>query len=308
MNPDIDALAGEISERTLRYLHAVASQGGVRHAAEALGVNASVVSRQIAALERQLHMPLIERRGRQVAVTEIGELLVEFYRDRQRRQRDLAAQLEAFRLLKRGRIRIGAGEGFVDGLLSVALSRFGAIYPDVAIDLRTASTPEVLRMVREDAVDLGVCVNSANDPGISGRRFNAGPLCAVMHRDHPLAAQRQVGFARLATERLIFMTERFGVQQYVQSILDAERLLVTPAYRCDMFATAQALAVAGLGIAFMSARAAQSRIDQRQLVAVPLDHPFAAEFSGQLVTRVGRRLSPAGDHLWKILAQTLDAS
>ena len=303
-NP-LEALENDVSERAMRYLHAVASQGGVRNAADWLGINASVVSRQIAALERALHAPVIERQGRNVVLTEIGDLLVEFYRDRQRRQRDLAVQLEAFRSLKRGRLRIGFGEGFLEGLLTVALARFSATYPDITIELLAASTPDVITMVRDDVVDLGVCVRSTHDPAINGRLFNVGPLCAILHPSHSMAHRPRLPIEALADERLIFMSDRFGVQRYLQSILDAQLLSVIPAYRCDMFATAQALVVAGLGIAFMSARAAQARIDKHEVVAVPLDHAYAYDFSGELVTRAGRRLSPAGQHLWKVLASVL---
>ncbi|WP_347558347.1 LysR family transcriptional regulator [Robbsia sp. KACC 23696] len=300
------ALENEVSERAMRYLHAVASQGGVRNAADWLGINASVVSRQIAALERELHAAVIERQGRNVVLTEIGDVLVEFYRDRQRRQQDLAVQLEAFRSLKRGRLRIGFGEGFLEGLLTVALRDFSATYPDITIELLAASTPDVIKMVRDDVVDLGVCVRSAHDPAINGRLFTVGPLCAILHPTHRLARQPRIAVDALANERLIFMSDRFGVQRYLQSILDEQRLSVIPAYRCDMFATAQSLVVAGLGIAFMSARAAQARIDKHEVVAVPLDHAYARDFSGELVTRAGRRLSPAGQHLWKVLASVLE--
>ncbi len=101
------------------------------------------------------------------------------------------------------------------------------------------------------------------------------------------------------------MTEAHGVQKFVHSVLDTARLNVTPAYRVDLFNTAQTLAAAGLGVAFMSAITARRGIELGELVAVPIDHPIATGFSSQMMTRVGRRLSPAADHLWKQLAQSL---
>jgi DNA-binding transcriptional LysR family regulator len=100
------------------------------------------------------------------------------------------------------------------------------------------------------------------------------------------------------------MTEGVGVQHFVQSLRDDVRLTVMPAYRVDLFNTAQTLAAAGLGVAFMSSITARRGIDLGELVAVPLDHPIAAGFASQMLTRVGRRLSPAADHLWKQLAQS----
>jgi DNA-binding transcriptional LysR family regulator len=294
----------DIGERSLRYLAEIAATGGVRMAAETLGVNPSVISRQVAALERRLRFPLIERRGRNVVVTEIGQVLIDHYRDGQRRQRDLAARLEEYRHLRRGRVAIGVGEGFIGNLIARALQRFSMTYPDILVEIRSGPTPVVLSLVRDDAVDIGLCARSADDPAMRIHPFAARPLCAVVAPPHRFASMPSVPPAELAHERLIFMTEAFGVQHFVQSMLDDARLSVIPAYRVDLFNTAQTLAAAGLGVAFMSSITARRGIDLGELVAVPIDHPIAAGFASQMMTRVGRRLSPAADHLWKQLAQS----
>lgn len=294
----------EIGERPLRYLAEIAAAGGVRMAAEALGINASVISRQVAALERRLRFPLIERRGRNVALTEIGQVLVDHYRDGQRRQRDLAARLEEYRHLRRGRVALGVGEGFIGNLIARALQRFSMTYPDILVEIRSGPTPVVLSLVRDDVVDIGLCTRTADDPAMRIHPFASRPLCALVAPSHRFAKMPKVAPAELAGERLIFMTESFGVQHFVQSLFDDARLNVMPAYRVDLFNTAQTLAAAGLGVAFMSSITARRGIDLGELVAVPIDHPIAAGFSSQMVTRVGRRLSPAADHLRKQLAQS----
>ncbi|MCP3725010.1 LysR family transcriptional regulator [Paraburkholderia sp. CNPSo 3272] len=294
----------DIGERPLRYLAEIAAAGGVRMAAEALGINASVISRQVAALERRLRFPLIERRGRSVAVTEIGQVLVDHYRDGQRRQRDLAARLEEYRHLRRGRVALGVGEGFIGNLIARALQRFSMTYPDILVEIRSGPTPVVLSLVRDDVVDIGLCTRTSDDPAMRIHPFASRPLCALVAPSHRFAKLQKVAPAELASERLIFMTESFGVQHFVQSLFDDARLNVMPAYRVDLFNTAQTLAAAGLGVAFMSSITARRGIDLGELVAVPIDHPIAAGFSSQMVTRVGRRLSPAADHLRKQLAQS----
>jgi LysR family transcriptional regulator, low CO2-responsive transcriptional regulator len=294
----------EIGERPLRYLAEIAAAGGVRMAAEALGINASVISRQVAELERRLRFPLIERRGRNVVVTEIGQVLVEHYRDGQRRQRDLAARLEEYRHLKRGRVALGVGEGFIGNLIARALQRFSMTYPDILVEIRSGPTPTVLSLVRDDVVDFGLCTRTADDPAMRIHSFAARPLCALVAPSHRFARMPKVAPAELVHERLIFMTEAFGVQHFVQSLFDDARLNAIPAYRVDLFNTAQTLAAAGLGVAFMSSITARRGIDLGELVAVPIDHPIATGFSSQMVTRVGRRLSPAADHLRKQLAQS----
>lgn len=160
-------LIDDIGERSLRYLAEIFATGGVRMAAETLGVNPSVISRQVAALERWRRFLLIERRGRHIVVTEIGQVLIDHYRDGQRRQRDLAARLEEYQHLRRKRVALGVGEGFIGNLIARALQRFSMMYPDILVEIRSGPTPVVASLVRDDAVDIGLCARSADDPAMA---------------------------------------------------------------------------------------------------------------------------------------------
>ena len=86
MSSDTETLQDTVlSTRSLRYLHEIEVHGGVRAAADALSINGSVISRQVAQLERVHGVALLERRGRRVSLTEIGMSLVEHFRDSARR-------------------------------------------------------------------------------------------------------------------------------------------------------------------------------------------------------------------------------
>ncbi|WP_255580838.1 LysR family transcriptional regulator [Caballeronia sp. dw_276] len=294
-----------LSARSLRYLHEVEAHGGVRAAADALGINPSVISRQVGQLEREYEVVLLERSGRRAVLTEIGMSLVEHFRESTRRDADMLAQLEDFKSLRRGRLGIGVGEGFIENLLATVLERFSLQFPDIVVEFRSGATSEIISMVRNDDVDLGLCAGGGSDPAIRARIFRAAPFCALVSPRHALAGERRIRFEQLREERLIFMPERFGVQQYLEAIIRAERLTVTPSYRCDLFSAAQAIAAAGLGVAFMSTDAARQYLDAGRLVALEIEHPIAREFSSQVIRRVGRRLSPAAEFLWRQLVEAM---
>src|ERR1700712_1310742 len=294
-----------LSARSLRYLHEVESHGGVRAAADALGINPSVISRQVGQLERDYGVILLERSGRRAVLTEIGISLVEHFRESTRRDADMLAQLEDFKSLRRGRLGIGVGEGFIENLLATVLEQFSLQFPDIVVEFRSGATSEIISMVRNDDVDLGLCAGGGSDPAIRARTFRAAPFCALVSPRHALAGERRIRFEQLHDQRLIFMPERFGAQQYLDAIIRAERLTVTPSYRCDLFSAAQAIAAAGLGVAFMSTDAARQYLDAGRLVALEIEHPIAREFSSQAIRRVGRRLSPAAEFLWRQLVEAM---
>src|ERR1700753_2274158 len=58
----------------LRIFHAVASAGSFTHAGQSLGLSQSAVSRQISALEEEIHTPLFQRHARGLTLTDEGEL------------------------------------------------------------------------------------------------------------------------------------------------------------------------------------------------------------------------------------------
>lgn len=62
--------------RRLRVLHAVSRHGSITAAATALGYSGPAVSQQLAALEREVGLPLTERRGRGIALTAAAHVLV----------------------------------------------------------------------------------------------------------------------------------------------------------------------------------------------------------------------------------------
>src|SRR6201995_907037 len=71
-----DKLCFMLDMRRLRVLHAVSAYGSVTAAASALGYSAPAVSQQLAALEREVGLPLTERAGRGITLTPAATLLV----------------------------------------------------------------------------------------------------------------------------------------------------------------------------------------------------------------------------------------
>jgi len=116
-------MSNAIDENRLRYLFEAARYGAVRAAADALGVNPSVVSRQIALLEQELDAALLDRHSRGVRPTEAGELLIEHYPRHTVDRDDTLARLRELQGLHRGHIDLVLGEGFVADLISTTRDR-----------------------------------------------------------------------------------------------------------------------------------------------------------------------------------------
>src|SRR3954452_11803814 len=92
--------------KRLKVLREVAARGSFSAAAEALHFTQSAVSQQIAALEREAGMPLVDRNARGVRLTHAGEALVRHTDVILARLADAEAELEAIAGLRGGRGRV----------------------------------------------------------------------------------------------------------------------------------------------------------------------------------------------------------
>lgn len=285
------------------YLLEIGSCGGIRAAAEHLHVNPSVVSRQVRSLERDLNMALLERHGRHVRLTEAGQLVVEGFLAQRRLNAELGDTLSRLRNLQAGKVVVSVGDGFVDSFITYVMKRVAEQYPDVLVDIKTGIyyPREPHEMVANDEVDMAITYGPISDPRLIVHSFERGPLCALVAPSHPLAEKRSVTPDELVTHKLIFLPDVSGSQQFVNALFAASGLPATPAYRCNLHSISRRLACAGIGVSFMTAAAARGEVEEGLLRAIPIRHPFAESSQGNLVRRVGRRLSPAADYLWKLM-------
>lgn len=129
--------------------------GSFALAAERLNRSTSAVSAHLKKLEQQSGLPLLQKAGRQLALTENGELLMAYGR------RMLALNDEAFSALAgrnvAGSVSIGLQEDFGEVLLPELLGQFSRAHPHVQVSARIARNAELITGVRQGELDLALC-------------------------------------------------------------------------------------------------------------------------------------------------------
>ncbi|HEY1180291.1 MAG TPA: LysR family transcriptional regulator, partial [Phytomonospora sp.] len=115
--------------RRLRLLRDLAHLGTIAAVAEAHTYSASAVSQQLAALQREAGVPLLERDGRGVTLTAAGAALVEHTETVLAALEAASAALAAARTGLRATARIGAFPTAVRTLLPAALVALARDHP-----------------------------------------------------------------------------------------------------------------------------------------------------------------------------------
>ena len=190
--------------RTLRYFLTVCQEGTMSRAAEVLHVTQPALSRQIAALERELGTPLLERHSRSVTPTERGLYL----RRRAEEIVGLADQTTADFAqpdnIVAGSVRIGAGESQGMRVIARAARAFREAYPGVRFQLHSANAIDLVERLEHGLDDLAVLMNFPDVDRYAHLRLRPTDAWGVyMRSDDPLAAQTTVSPTDLGDAPLI---------------------------------------------------------------------------------------------------------
>lgn len=140
----------------LRSLIQVAERGTISAAANALGYTPSAVSQQLAALEAELGVPLRERRGRNVVLTEAGHLVVQHGQDvlaAVERTQTAVADLQGE---PAGPVRIGTLPSAIATLLPTALPHIRERHPRVEPEVIVYPLDDNVRELRLGSLDLAI--------------------------------------------------------------------------------------------------------------------------------------------------------
>lgn len=301
-------MVASLDEQRLRYLFETVTAGSVRAAADKLDLNPSSISRQIALLEKEVAVALIERHSRGVRASEAGKLLLDYYRRQRSDQADLFAKLQEMHNLQRGHIDLVLGEGFVSDLMSEPLQAFRRRHPKLTLSLELAGTNDVMRLVAEDSAHIGLVYNPPPEPRIRSHAAIRQPMCAIVWPGHPLVRSgRPLRLGELLDHPIALMRADYGTRQIVQMAEFSEKIRFAPTLTTGSISVLKHFVKACQAITLLPAFAATQEIAAGDLAAVAIDHPVMANAEAHIVTRLGRQLPPAANRLLRHLISGMKA-
>ncbi|MFJ3586096.1 LysR family transcriptional regulator [Streptomyces sp. NPDC090127] len=235
--------------RRMQVLRAVVTSGSVTAAAANLGYTPSAVSQQIAALEKEAGIALLERFGRGVRPTAAGLLLTEHAALIGRQVAEAETALADLRAGRTGQVAVRYFATAGADLVAPALARFRSEHPGVRVDLRIA---EGARPDPEADVTLVVRGRGARvGEGLRLVHLADDPYRAVLPKGHRLADRRLVDLTELADEPWVGSERPGPCLDAVLEACAAAGFSPDIAVECEEYATAQGFVAAGLGISLV---------------------------------------------------------
>src|SRR4051794_15903644 len=178
--------------RRLRLLRELSARGTLGAVAEALAYSPSAVSQQLAQLEREAGVPLLERAGRNVRLTAAAQMLVGHTDALLARIEEAEAELAAAAEQITGTLRVATIQSAGLYLLAPALKRLGAEHPALRLEVTDAEPDDALPALALGSLDLVLGDEYPFLPRAPDPRLDVEPLLeehfrVMLPREHPLA-------------------------------------------------------------------------------------------------------------------------
>ncbi|GMQ90249.1 MAG: LysR family transcriptional regulator [Gammaproteobacteria bacterium] len=286
--------------KQLRAFCYAAQTGSVSKAAERLFLSQPSVSLQIQALERELEIPLFERRGPQIKLTPEGDILFELALPLVQAMDTLPETFAAHRgKLESGELNVAAGESTILYILPEPMRRFARDYPGIRLKLHNVTGRDGLAMLRADDVDFAVGSMPEEVPAdIAYHPVFTYATVLITPKTHALARQKDVSLQDISPYGLILPPRHLSTWRMVDLIFKQHDVSYTVALEAGGWEVIKKYVAFGLGVSIVTDICLTGN---EAVTRIPLDRYFPKRSYG-VVLRRGKFLSPQAKRFIDMMA------
>ncbi len=265
----------------LRIFVAVAQSCHMTRAADELGMTQSAVSAAVNALEKRYGVPLFDRLGRGITLTDAGRRFLPEAKAVLDRAASARAIIEDLSGVTAGSLAICASQTIATYWLPKRLAAFHTTYPGIRLDVSFGNTSQVEASVAEGSVDLGLVEGPTSHMALLRQAVDVDRLVLVTSWDSPAPPSLPSGALDLEAIAWVIRETGSGTRAAFESYLQQKGIepdklpifLVLPSNEAVREAVA-----AGAGATIISQHVVARDLAAKRLRAIEIDLP-AREFA-----------------------------
>jgi DNA-binding transcriptional LysR family regulator len=286
---------------------AVATYGGFHRAAEALNVSQPAVSARIRTLEDSLGVTLFTRGPAHLSLSPAGKALRP-HAEQLLRTVALAKQaVHEIQPSAGGALRVAAALSICTYLLPDVMKDYQAAHPKVMVTLRSGNSVEVLKMVVEGEVDIGIA-RSLNHPEVETMTLRDDPLILVGHPGHPATQKRQARLEEVESWPLIFYDRGSSDWTLTQGLFRRAGLLPNVVLEVETIEACKRMIERKLGLGFLPQIALGNELKQGKLVVIEIVNAEPLRRNLDVIHLRNRPLSPEAQSFLQLLRNAAASS
>jgi DNA-binding transcriptional LysR family regulator len=243
--------------KRLRVLAEVARRESFSAAAEALYLSQSAVSQQVATLEKEVGMSLLDRTRGGPKLNDAGQVLVSHAEAAMARLEEAEHELKAIAGLEGGELRIASFPSAAATLLTEALAEFGSRHPGVRLNVTEAEPEESTPNLRAAGVDIAIVFDypmlpaQAEERDIDRALLLTESMYVALPKAHPLAKRDTVRLVDLADEAWLCGVCPSSCGDVVKQACRNAGFEPAIGFESDEYQVQQAYVAAGLGFTLL---------------------------------------------------------
>lgn len=254
----------------LRIFVFVARLGSFTRAAAVLHMTQPTISQQVAALESELGVHLIDRNTRKMRLTAAGEVLFS-YGERLLRLADeaLAAVRDEAGLAKQ-QLKLGVGHTLATYILPDVLSRYRTYHSSYRVRLVVGNTGELLSKLSSGEIDIALVGSPAEHPDVESKSFMRDHLVVIVSPQDEWADTESVTLQQIATRVLLTREPGSALYTTVSRLFGEDPLTSMETILLGETEAIKRSVELGLGVALIQKIAIQREVQQGTLRTVAL--------------------------------------
>ncbi|RXK80844.1 LysR substrate-binding domain-containing protein [Filimonas effusa] len=260
--------------RQLNYFLKAKELLNFTEAANHLHISQSTLSQQVKQLEDEVGVPLFDRIGKRIRLTEAGHLFAAYAARTVNAARDGLRLLDDLSNLNTGHLVVGLTYG-LRGLVIPSVNKFAKQFPGITIRIFFGTSEEILEKLQNQELDFAVCFQDDTDlPNLEYQLLFYATMSLIVAAHSPLAQRESISLKEVAKLSLILPAQGYSTRKFVDTVFARQHLKPNIAIEINDIPTLLDLARTGNWHTILTQTTVQAQTPvpgQHSLKAVPIE-------------------------------------
>jgi DNA-binding transcriptional LysR family regulator len=240
-------------------------------AAEDLFITQPAVTNQIKTFEENLNLKLFKKNPRKICLSEEGKILYEYAQKLFNYEKEIEKVIEDIKELRVGAVSVGTTRTYAHSFLPLLITHFHKSYPNIKVKVDEGGSLDIIQNLFSFKNDVAIIAKVEDNRDVCFIPFCREELLVILPPDHRFKEKKVISIADLREEKIIMRGKGSGTHRIVNDLFEISKF--TPHILSEAGDTEliKNMVQKGEGISFLSKQSVSTEIDEKKLIAAPLE-------------------------------------
>lgn len=254
----------------LKTFISVAETKSFRVAAEHNHITQPAVSQHVRILEQKLDCTLLERKGKNVNLTEAGQTFYTYAKNILNLYEEAKTNIDEMQNKFTGTIRIATIYSIGLHKLQRIMRKFLKQYPEVNIHLEYAQSQKIYEMIEANHIDFGFVAYPKKIPGIAIREFDKDDLVIAQSPEHRILTKKKTTLKDLDDKKFVSFSSGIPTGKSIKQFLRKHNIAPNLIHTYENVETLKTATSIGMGFSIIPHSTIARELKDKSLEIVPL--------------------------------------